>query len=153
MPSVHHLVVSIPLHWGAQILALSLIFVYMPFTVIADESYQYTYHLFAAHLLQYTTPCFTLASLTVCSHNSAKFPLVQVLTMLLIDRYTILSVLNLDNVAIYSILSKHMNRISYIHFPIIYFTFVTVPRPILQAWFPMTCIAGTTHYFLFFTLY
>ena len=40
----------------------------------------------------------------------AKFLLVQVLTMLPVDHYTILSVLTLDNVAIYSILSIHMNR-------------------------------------------
>ena len=45
------------------------------------------------------------------------------------------------------------NHISSIYFRIIYFTFVAVPQPILQARFPMTCIAGTTLYFLFSTLY
>ena len=45
------------------------------------------------------------------------------------------------------------NRISSIYFRIIYFTFVAVRQPVLQARFPMTCIAGTTLYFLFSTLY
>ena len=125
----------------------------MAFTVIADESYQYSYYPFATHLLHYTTPCFALASLTVCCHNLAKFLLVQALAMLPVDHYTILSVLSLDNVAIYNILSIHMNRTFLYLFPIIYFTLVTVPRPILQSRIPMTCVAGTTLYFYCFTLY
>ena len=46
-----------------------------------------------------------------------KFLLLQGLTVLPIGRYTILSVLNVDNAAIYSIVSIHMNRTFLYLFP------------------------------------
>ena len=63
--------------------------------------------------------------------------------MLPIDRYAILSVLNLDNVASYSILSIHMNRtFSYLFLYHLYTAHTAGQVPI-----------GITLYFLFFTLY